>query len=255
MIILKRLNINLFVYILLRILIVCCMILQIIKHRYDNAVICLVTLGLFTIPNLVKKNLEVELPTCLEVVIYFFIFSAEILGEVQNFYGLIDNFDTVLHTINGFLMGAIGFSLINLINKKRVSYTKLSPFFVCLFSLCFSISVGVLWEFGEFGVDYLFNKDCQKDKIVDHIASVELNNSRNKPFILKDIDKTIIYSEQGKRVTIIKGYLELGLIDTMKDLFVNFIGGIIFIIFGFLYMNNKEKYSFVENLFFIEDNS
>ena len=37
------------------------------------------------------------------------------------------------------------------------------------------------------------------------------------------------------------GYLDIGLIDTMEDLVVNFIGAVVFSVFGFLYVKNRGK--------------
>lgn len=43
------------------------------------------------------------------------------------------------------------------------------------------------------------------------------------------------------------GYLDIGLIDTMKDLIVNFIGAVIFSIFGYFYVKTRGKNKFVES--------
>ena len=37
------------------------------------------------------------------------------------------------------------------------------------------------------------------------------------------------------------GYLDIGLIDTMQDLIVNFIGAFIFSVIGFFYVKNRGK--------------
>ena len=42
------------------------------------------------------------------------------------------------------------------------------------------------------------------------------------------------------------GYLDIGLIDTMKDLMVNFVGAVVFSVIGFLYTKHREKGSFAE---------
>ena len=47
--------------------------------------------------------------------------------------------------------------------------------------------------------------------------------------------------------TIEYGYLDTGLIDTMEDLFVNFVGAVVFSILGLLYIKNRDKYKFAEN--------
>mgnify|MGYP003326408805 CR=1 FL=1 len=43
----------------------------------------------------------------------------------------------------------------------------------------------------------------------------------------------------------INGYLDIGLIDTMNDLIVNFLGALFFSVFGYVYTQNKGKGKFV----------
>ena len=191
---------TLIVYLVIRILVILCMILEILKHNWDNVFLCALTLILFMIPYLVDKKLRIDLPNALDIIILLFIFSAEILGEIQNFYGIFPYWDTILHTINGFLCAAIGFSLIDILNRHEKFHITLSPFFVALVAFCFSMTVGILWEFFEYGADTLFQYDMQKDTVVQTVSSVSLNpEGKNVPVVLKNIDKTVIssYDKQG----------------------------------------------------------
>ncbi len=244
----RELTINILVYLILRFLVVVCMVEQALKGNWHNVFMCFVTLLLFTVPTIASKTLNVELPKTLEIIVYLFIFSAEILGEIQNFYGTFKHWDTMLHTLNGFLAGAIGFSLIDILNRTEKFHIKMAPSFVALVAFCFSMTIGVLWEFGEFAVDKYLLKDTQKDRIVTKISSVSLNKDKeNIPIVIKDINKTEIYSDNNKTITTIEGgYLDLGIIDTMKDLFVNFIGAIVFSILGLLYIKDRDEYKFAE---------
>jgi len=240
------------VYITLRFLVIVSMILQIIHGNISNAFLCILTLILFTIPYLINKKFYIELPNALEIIILLFIFSAEILGEIQNFYGTFKHWDTILHTINGFLCAAIGFSLIDILNKNEKIHISLSPIFVALVAFCFSMTIGVLWEFFEFGMDYFIRTDMQKDRIVSSISTVILNEEKkNEPVIVNNIEETIIYSLDENNypiaTTINGGYLDIGLIDTMKDLLVNFIGAVAFSIIGFLYIKNRDECKIAEN--------
>lgn len=235
------------VYLGLRILVVVSMIFQILLGNIDNAVLCIVALFLFTIPTMISEKFKIGIPSLLEAIIYLFIFSATILGEINNFYGIIPFWDTMLHTLNGFLCAGIGFSLVDILNQnsKRMS---LSPVYVVIVAFCFSMTIGVLWEFCEFTADTVVKTDMQKDRIVQNISSVELNkDNKNVPVKINDIEKTEIYSKNGTVTTIENGYLDIGLIDTMKDLFVNFIGAIVFSVIGFLYVKNRDKYKFAGN--------
>ena len=125
----------------------------------------------------------------------------------------------------------------------------MTPLFVALVSFCFSMTVGVMWEFFEFAADRYFLFDMQKDRVVDVISSVELNEKEeNKVKVIDDKEKTIIYTKDKEQIVIEDGYLELGVIDTMKDLFVNFIGAIVFSIFEYLYVINRDKYKVLEKI-------
>lgn len=238
-------------YIVLRVSVLLTLAIQLLRGNYENVFMCVLTLILFMIPSIIDRRFNIKLPNALEIIILLFIFSAEILGEVQNFYGIFKYWDTMLHTINGFLCAAIGFSFIDILNNSKQSYFKLSPIFVALVAFCFSMTVGVLWEFFEFAMDSFFEYDMQKDRIVKKISSVELNEIReNVPIIIKDIDHSVIYSlENGeiKETVIEGGYLDLGIIDTMKDLLVNFVGAVVFSFLGILYIKDRDKYRFAED--------
>lgn len=237
---------SLAIYIILRFLVILCMILQLLRGDLNNALLCLLSLVLLFAPLFIQNKFEITLPDGLEIAIYLFIFSAEILGEINNFYGIIPNWDTMLHAINGFLATAVGCSLVDLLNKNSKSI-KLSPFYLCLVAFCFSMTIGVLWEFFEYAGDKFFNLDMQKDTIVQKISSVELNpDKENKPILIKDIDKTIIYDKEGNILQVIEnGYLDIGINDTMKDLFVNFIGAIVFSTLAFFGLKYNKNNSFI----------
>ena len=128
----------------------------------------------------------------------------------------------------------------------------MSPLFVALVAFCFSMTIGVMWEFFEFGADKFLKYDMQKDVIVDTISTVKLDpDGKNKAVIIKDIEKTIIQSKDGdgniKETVVDGGYLDIGIDDTMQDLIVNFIGAVVFSILGLLYIQNRDKYKFAEN--------
>lgn len=240
------------IYIVLRVLVILVMITQIFRGNFENVFMCILTLILFLIPVFVDRKLNIKLPDTLEKIILLFIFSAEILGEVQNFYGIFKNWDTILHTMNGFLCAAIGFSMIDILNRSEKFHTKMKPIFVGLVAFCFSMTIGVLWEFFEYGMDNVFKTDMQKDRIVQSISSVEINPERkNDPIEVDNINKTVIYYTQkdgsSKELTIDGGYLDIGIKDTMKDLMVNFIGAIVYSFIGYFYIKGRDEYKFAEN--------
>lgn len=210
---------------------------QFFLGNYHNMFLGVLTLILFMVPQFLDKSLGVTIPVGLETVILIFIFSAEILGEINAFYVKIPIWDTILHTTNGFLMAAIGFALIDLFNRSERFSVKMSPYFVAFTAFCFSMTVGVLWEFFEFSMDWFFGTDMQKDWIVPVINSVKLNPTGANVPIHVEVQEMIINGE----VWNLGGYLDIGIVDTMKDLMVNFVGAVVFSIIGIIYLKYRGK--------------
>ena len=226
------------VYFTLRILVIAMLVLQLFNRNYENVFLCALTLLLLIIPSLVQITFKVELPTTLEIIILVFIFAAETLGEISEFYLMFPFWDTVLHTLNGFLAAAIGFSLVDLLNRSEKTMFNLSPLFTAIVAFCFSMTIGVVWEFFEFGMDTIIGYDMQKDTVIHTIRSVTLDpEGRNVPYVIKGIAETAVNGQELG----LGGYLDIGLIDTMQDLIVNFIGAAVFSVLGFFYVKNRGK--------------
>ena len=231
------------VYLVLRALVIAVMVRAFFRGAYENMFMCGLTLVLMILPSILTKKLKIYLPSALEIVILCFIFAAEILGEISSFYINVPHWDTMLHTINGFLCAAVGFALVDLFNRDERFTFKLSPLFLAVVAFCFSMTIGVLWEFFEFSADQFFATDMQKDTIVHQINTVELDATKtNKVVKIKNIDDVIIVHTDGSEENLgLGGYLDIGIIDTMKDLFVNFIGAVVFSILGFIYVKTRGK--------------
>lgn len=229
-------------YFVLRILVILCLVRELMNGSFQNAMLCVLSLILFTMPFFIEKRFKIKFPSLLERIIFLFIFAAEILGEINNFYGTIPHWDTILHTLNGFLCASVGFSLVYLLNEKSKSI-DLSPVFVALVSFCFSMTIGVAWEFFEYGMDTIFRLDMQKDKYVERINTVTTDPKQDNNVVrYNDIEYTIVYDENDNEIVKLDKYLDTGLHDTMKDLIVNFIGAFVYSVFGYLYIVNKDKY-------------
>lgn len=235
------------VFSILRIMVLVCMIRQVFLHNYESFFLSVLTLVLLYIPSWLQVKLRIEIPIGLEISILCFIFAAEILGEINAFYIAIPGWDTILHTLNGFLCAAVGFSMVLLLNDNKNLTFDLSPFFLALLAFCFSMTIGVLWEFFEFSMDYFLKFDMQKDMILHTVSSVMLDpNGANHPVVIRDIaDVMIVHSDGTKELLGLGGYLDVGLYDTMKDLFVNFIGAVVFSVIGFFYARGRGKKSVV----------
>lgn len=229
------------VYIVLMIAIFAIIVRNIFEGRWENVFTGFLATILLLIPPLVEHSFRVRLPATLEILAYIFVFCTEILGEIGDFYRLIPFWDSLMHTFNGFMFAAFGFCLVDIFNKTKRFRFELSPFFLALVAFCFSMTIGVLWEFFEYLADTVLSTDMQKDSIQTVINSVSLpNDLGQKVTHIKGIRETHILLESGE-VIVLNGYLDIGLTDTMKDMFVNFIGALIFCIFGYFYVKKRGK--------------
>lgn len=230
------------VYLTLRFLVLVTMVAQFLHGNFENVFLCLLTLVLFTLPTVLERRLHIDLPDTLEIIILLFIFAAEILGEIQAFYTTFAYWDTLLHTINGFLCAAIGFCLVDMFNRSERFSLSLSPVFMSIVAFCFSMTIGVLWEFFEFFMDQLFLLDMQKDMVVNTISSVLLDPAlSNDPTAIHHIQDVILVTDLGQTSLGLGGYLDIGLLDTMADLIVNFFGALLFSVIGYFYVKNRGR--------------
>lgn len=240
----KRHKVKAAVYIFLRVITIGVMIYSIINGEWENTMTCALTLVLLFIPSFIENRMKIDLPNVMEVIMITFVFAANILGEITSFYEVFPMWDTVLHTLNGFICAGVGFGLIDILNRNKKIKVNLSPVFVCLFSFCFSMTAGTVWEFFEFGMDMFFGKDMQKDTVVNTINSMLLSGAGEGIIHLENISETAV---NGSPLGI-NGYLDIGLLDTMKDLLVNFVGAVVFNTIGFFYLIGRGKHTdIIEN--------
>lgn len=237
---------SLSVYLTLRALIILSMVRAVMRGDYQSVFLCALSLVLLILPSVFAHRLDLRLPGALEIVILLFIFAAEILGEINSFYVRVPHWDTMLHTINGFLCAAVGFALVDLLNRNDRFSLELSPKYLAITAFCFSMTVGVVWEFFEYGMDCLLGLDMQKDTIVHAIHSVALDPTNSNITVhIRDIADVIIVHSDGTQQSLgIGGYLDVGIRDTMKDLWVNLIGAVTFSVIGYIATAHREKNTF-----------
>lgn len=245
------------VYVILRVLVVLALVAQVFNGNFENVFLCVLTLILFSIPSFIERTVRIDIPDTLEVIILLFIFAAEILGEIQAYYVQFPYWDTMLHTLNGFLCAAIGFSLLDILNRHNSARFHLSPLYLAIVAFCFSMTVGVIWEFFECTMDQLFFLDMQKDTVVQSIGSIMLDpTGGNHPVVLHNITDVIVVQADGTQTALgLGGYLDIGLLDTMEDLFVNFIGALTFSIIGYFYVRSRGKGKFAKRFIPVAKNS
>lgn len=232
------------VYVVLRVFVIISLVLSLLQGNYESAFTCALTLVLFLAPAFIEENFGIDFPTVMEIIILCFIFAAEILGELQSFYVRVAGWDTMLHTLNGFLCAAVGFSLVDIFNRNEKFSFKLSPMFLAIVAFCFSMTIGVMWELFECASDMLVHTDMQKDMIISDIYTVTLDpTNSNQVIAVNGITST---SVNGTPLNI-NGYLDVGLYDTMKDLFVNFIGAVVFSAIGYVYVKTRGRGKIAKN--------
>lgn len=232
----RRSKAVLILYLALRLIVGGLLVYHIIRGNYESAFTCLLALVLFVLPALIERRLHIDLPNTLEIIILLFIFAAEILGELQSYYLTYPYWDTMLHTTSGFLTAAVGFAMIDILNRDSRIKFDLSPIYCAVAAFCFSMTVGVLWEFFEFSMDRLFLMDMQKDTVIHAFASTALNPTmQNVAIPVTGIQDVLV---NGRSLGL-GGYLDIGLFDTMEDLFVNFIGAVVFSVIGYFYVKRR----------------
>ena len=186
-----------------------------IRIKSDYALMlsqCILGVIALLLPGMLEHKLKIEIPSNMLILYTIFLYSAIYLGEVKSFYYNFSNWDNILHTFSGAMIGALGFSIVTLLNKTEEVPMNLSPLFVALFSFCFAVALGVVWEFYEFTFDGLLGLNMQK-------------------FALENGTQLI-----GRAA----------LTDTMVDLFVDAVGALIMSIIG--YISLKYNKGWIEKL-------
>ena len=133
----------------------------------------------------------------------------------------------MLHFICGVMATYFGYVLYNSLsaNSKGILVSV-------IFSFCFSMCFGVLWEFIEFSYDKYLGSDMQKDVVLESFNTAYFSSVDNIENISR-ISKTEIHTDSG--VIVVDGYLDIGLFDTINDLFIDMIGSF-FASFGIFFI-------------------
>ncbi|MCI2050086.1 MAG: hypothetical protein LKJ76_10295 [Lachnospiraceae bacterium] len=163
---------------------------------------------------------------------YFFFIAASVLGTAFRLYTTVPVWDSLLHLTGGFLCVYAGFLIFREMSR-RDGVTTHSYAFFALCAFCFTLTISLLWETAEFAADRLLSADNQKDSIVTDIDSSLLDPTHSQKIIhIRNITDVQIHTADGSDYTIEGGYLDIGLFDTMRDVYMCMIGEALFILFG-----------------------
>ena len=129
------------------------------------------------LPALVERKFRLSLPIEFECIFVIFIYAAVFLGEARGFYARYWWWDVMLHTISGLNLGFMGFVILFVFFSANK--IKASSILIALFSFCFAVALGAVWEIYEYGMDNVFGLNMQKsglddtmwDLIVDSIGA------------------------------------------------------------------------------------
>lgn len=195
---------------------------------YDKIILIVWTLFLLLGIKFIQKKFKFRLSFFLEFGLNILIIASNILGEVLAFYNIISWWDIFVHTLNSVLITVLIFAVFILVREKE-KILNFKPIIMILLAILISLSIGVLWEFGEFFYDKWCKSDGQKDTIINTVISLKFDGSRNnKPIIVENIAKTVLYNYNDEVIaTISGGYLDIGLNDTMSDLLYDFGGSVL----------------------------
>lgn len=169
---------------------------------------CLLGLVVINLPSFLSKKLHIEIPVILYSMYIIFLYCAIFLGEVRSFFYRIPFWDSILHSFSSLMLGAFGFMLFSILNKENIMNVKLSPFFIALFSFCFALTIGAIWELYEYALDGLLNLNMQK-------------------YISPD---GVIF--EGRKA----------LVDTMTDLLIDMVGALISSVVGYFSIKNEKMW-------------
>lgn len=163
---------------------------------------CLLGLIVMTLPSLISRKWKLEIPHFVYLLYYLFLYCSVFLGEVFEFYYVIPHWDTMLHFFSGGMLGALGFILVDLLNREQKVSVHLSPLFVCIFAFCFALAAGAIWEIYEYTCDTLLKLNMQKYATEQGVALMGRA-------ALNDTMKDILFDALAALIVSVLGYFSI----------------------------------------------
>jgi len=178
------------------------LVLELINQNWEFFFVTVLALGLIFATYYFQKKYKIRLPAKMQLAIILFIYAGVFLGEVRNYFVKYWWWDSLLHLFSGFAIGLIAFGIMYVLYKTEKVKTSLVFIAVIIFSL--SMTIGVVWEMFEFGVDHYMGANMQRAR--DLCPEIGACDTR------------------------------LGVVDTMKDFILNSIGALFASIIGYIYL-------------------
>ncbi len=146
-----------------------------IKENWMALFMASFALILTFLPSLIERNLKIYPPIEFEFAITIFIYASLFLGEVHKYYTRFWWWDLVLHSFAGITFGLLGFFIMYILHREKKVST--SPILIALFSFCFAVAIGSVWEIFEFSMDQTFSLNMQKSGLLDTMSDMIVNGS------------------------------------------------------------------------------
>lgn len=159
------------------------------------------------------ESFIIEVPPLSQTLLNIIIFIGIVFGSYLELFDKIWWFDNFMHILSGFVCASFGYDLAVILQRKK---GKCSIILAAMFGLMFALSIAVGWEFYEFLMDSLHGTNLQLSKAGPETAMFDMSKYHNE-------------------------YGYLGLVDTMTDMMMNAVGGIVGMVFMIILRKRSKK--------------
>ena len=150
-----------------RILLVLAVASSIYTEEWQNLTTIVITYGLTFVNQWLNRHTRIKVIHEINLLAMVFLFAANFLGSIMDFYETFWWWDVFLHTLSGIILGLGGVIIVFMLNSTPKIQVSLSPFFIALFAFTFAVSMGAIWEIHEFTMDSLLGWNMQRSGLVD----------------------------------------------------------------------------------------
>ncbi len=192
-------------------------VMMIAGKQYGRILLAAVTPLIILIPEIIERLFRCKITLPVYVFALFYAVGP-LLGQCYNLYYTVSWWDKMLHVSGGVMFAFFGLFLF----ERYAGKSKGKVVMTAVFALCFSMAISVLWEFCEFGADTFLGMDMQDDTVITHINSYLLDEGVGVAGSIETIEEVTV---NGK-VLPVKGYIDIGLIDSMLDMLLETLGAV-----------------------------
>ena len=179
--------------------------------------VSLISLVITFVPDFVANKDIMIMPISVQAFFSGFTFLAMFLGEILKFYERFPWWDSMLHFTSGFMFSMIGYLFFLSFSRDADVRRRFNPVIIVMFTVCFSIACGAVWEIFEFGADSLLGINMQRWQ-------------------------SAMATEQWSALQNASNFSNPGLIDTMKDIICDTLGSVLSILFILPLARHNNRY-------------